>query len=411
MEKVKCAKNDRKATLASGRRTLLGAAVAASAAVTSLSTTDATAWVNGSGTCPFGTSDAYWTAGTRAMKRCTNKSFPGFPNSPLPPAERNLASAQSAMAWAHWMWYRSGSTNMYLWLDQVNPNNCESGDSWIDNGNEINEEWYVPNDPCDDNAMACEFTDHADCFTSGNNRTLASDIVINSANNWEIVLQNNLLRCLTVSERQLQNTAMHELGHSYGLKHHNSYPSLMNDQKPRVKNCDVAAGFHDYPMPDDFQGFLQYHKSYSGARFNLAGTPFYRASNGRGTFDSVGKFISSSSQYASWTVSFTYHSYFAHSGPNVPIIFRFIREGTIPTFNYSTNTWSNLGNLISYWQVDAQVNGWFSKKVTVFMDVFHWELPTGNWRVWAQIDDLNNLGEVDKGDNLFPLDVFITRGL
>jgi hypothetical protein len=389
----------RKSTIA------LGAAFLAGASFIMLPGARVDAWTNGSGTCPLGTSDAYWPSGAHPMFRCTNKTFPGFPNSTLPATEKSQAATQAAMAWAHWAWYRDGVTKAWIWLDQQSSHSCDSGSSWVDDGNEINEEWFIPSG-CDDDALACEYTDHADCFTSGNNRILATDIVINSSKPWAIIGQNTLSRCLQTTSHSLQNTTLHELGHSYGMKHDDARVSLMN-VKPRVRNCNVGANFADYPHPDDFQGYLQYHKNYSGSRFNVAGTPWYK-SGSTATKDTIRQTVTASTP-AAWRMSYLFHSYYAHSGASIVIAYRAIPTSVTPTFNYTTKQWSNTGTSL-FLKTNSTVPGWFTHKITVDLDVFHGELPgNGQYRIWVYVDSTNALSETEEDDNIFPTDVVITR--
>ena len=372
----------------------------------SLNSADVRAWTNGSGICPFGSSDAYWPAGAHVMRYCSNKTYPGLPNSTLPANERTFTQVLAAWARAHWMWYRWYGVSAYIWLDQDPGHSCPSG-NWWDTGNERNEIWF--RDRGSGGSWATEYTDHATCFTWGNNRILASDISINHAKVWQIVEQNSIGRCLQ-DATSVEDTTMHELGHSYGLKHDESRIALMNTQKPRAKNCDVASGYHGYPMPDDYQGYLQHHKNYSGTRFNVAGTPWYKE-NGTGHADQVTHVLTSSAPSRTFTIKATLHSFFNHAwtGGQIAIGLRAIPVGTTPTFNASTKTWSKPGVLLPPWWIFT-VNSWGSVKLTDTITVNRSQLPTdGDYRLWLHMDQDNNMSEVEEQDNLIPTGYIIRR--
>jgi len=206
---------------------------------------------------------------------------------------------------------------------------------------------------------------------------------------------------------------LHELGHSYGLDHDESGIALMNLQKPRAKNCSAGVGYRGYPMPDDYQGYLQYHKSYSGTRYNVAGTPWYK-SGGFGQLDYKTPIVSSSTP-ASFILKVTYHSFFAHkwNGGNEYYAVRFwaVPDGTAPSFNRSTGLWTmpSGAQLLPYITY-MTLPGWYSHTISLVMDLYAKHLPSlGKFRIWVYVDQSQYVPEVEEDDNVFPTNVVITR--
>jgi len=342
------------------------------------------------------------------MNLCTNMIYPGLPNSTLPYWETTYPEVRSAMAWAHWMWYRWGGVTAYLWLDTQGSHACSYG-QWWDNGNEINEIWFRERGIS--GAAASEYTDHATCFTPGTNRTLASDISINHVTAWTIVQQNTMERCFS-GNLAVEQVMVHELGHSYGLQHDESRISVMNVARPQARNCDVASGYHAYPMPDDYQGYLQYHKNYSGTRFNVAGTPWYKK-GGVGKIDQTNTPLKVSSLTAELQMDYTIHSYFAHAWgggtAQYGITFRAIPVNTTPVFDHSNLTWSKPGVLIPDY-ILATLPGWHSKYMSHTVTVTRNLLPTARkYRIWVYMDSASQVAEVEEADNLFPTQYTLER--
>jgi hypothetical protein len=207
----------------------------------------------------------------------------------------------------------------------------------------------------------------------------------------------------------MENTAIHEIGHSYGLDHNESRVSVMNTVKPRVRNCDASEGFRDYPMPDDFQGYLEYHKDYTGSRFNVAGTTWYKWDVAyAGTRDTV-RMITNSQFSAYVTLVYTLHSYFAHAGSSIIISYRAIPTSSNPSYDPRTGQWIGLGILLPE-LTTSTVPGWFSKRMQINIEVFRSQLPAnGDYRIWIHVDSGNALTEVSERDNVFPTNTIITR--
>ena len=216
--------------------------------------------------------------------------------------------------------------------------------AWFDNGNERNEFWWDDLDNgwgndgpygCPTDSLACSAWDHADCFFAGKNRLLAFDTAIDAVTRWDVVSQDSMAKCFVATSANMENTVVHELGHGFGMNHHDGPVSVMN-KKPRVRNCRWAQGYRDAPMPDDVQGYLQYHKTYSGVIKNMSGTPWFRASDGFGTKWSVATRISGPNGSLNLTFNYTLHSYYRHATGDYVVQYYAVPINQTPPFNWTT---------------------------------------------------------------------------
>jgi len=182
----------------------------------------------------------------------------------------------------------------------------------------------------------------------------------------------------------------------------------MNPQALKGKNCAVGSGFHGYPMPDDYQGYLHYHQVYLGNRYNVAGTPWYRGPTGLGSLDKKQLRVTPSSP-ARVTMTVTMHSFYNHPGPTVNVWYYAIPVGTIPTFVPSAGIWTSLGTKLNR-SYSIAVPGWFSHGLRQDFDVTYGEVPhAGTFRIWVFVDASYQLPEVEEGDNVFPTGIVIER--
>jgi hypothetical protein len=397
------------------------------------STLVAHAFVNGTGRC-LGSSDGYWSPGTKLMRFLDgerNGPIRPFPpiNSELPDAEKNYFSAQLAADWGinAWRWTSGGfDTGGSTWIETNQNNNVGDIPRWFDTGNEKSELWWdtnpivcstpldlipVPGKPAV-GAYACTQYDHKDCFTWGKNEILAADIDINAAQRWDVVQQNSMLRCFTRTSGSMENTVMHEIGHAYGLSHSDDAASVMSASKPRIRNCTFFNGYHDAIMPDDLQGYLQYHKSYSGTRINLSGTPWWVNSPYGDLTSSTIMFADLNSASQSVTLRYTLHSYYRHATGRYRVRY-FLGEDVLPpTFNPSTGRYTFPASLS---QADAtevsSVSSHYSTRQSVSLQIMPSDLPrAGVWyHVWVQIDSMYEVAETDETDNAFPTAVIVRR--
>jgi hypothetical protein len=371
--------------------------------------TPARAWDNNSGTCPFGESDSYWAPGSEEMGLCTNFGN-GFYNSGAYPADKEWDDAVSAADWAQYMWYRDNSSNFRITINPTSRGFCNSGS--FDNRDERSQIGFVGGNEadwidssCADDSLGCEQSDHYDCFGWGDNEMIASDIQINRSKPWQVIAQYDTVRCLQDAYYSVENTIMHELGHSYGLKHVDG-TSVMNPNKPRVRNCDVYRSFHDYPNPDDFGGFMEHHQGYSGNRYNVAGTPWYR-SGSTGTIDRRIINLDASHTSANVTFSYTLHSFYPNNIASYTVNYFFL-GWTLPTYNTSTKTWSTPAAVVyPGWLTFVENVNRSSVTQTVTGPLLRSRFPYGQWRLWVQVDSGGAVNERQESDNVFPTDVVV----
>lgn len=370
------------------------------------------AWENNSGTCPFGESDSYWDPGSVEMGLCTNFGN-GFPNANIWPTEKEWDDAASAIDWAQYMWYRDNTSDFRITVNPTSRGFCNSGS--YDNGDERSQIGFVSSTDsdwmeagCADDSYGCEQSDHYDCFGFGDNEMIASDIQINRSKAWSLIAQFDNVKCLSDVTASVENTAMHELGHAYGLSH-TSGTSLMNTDKPRVRNCDVYRSFHDYPHPDDIGGFMEHHKGYTGSVYNLAGTPWYRP-GATAVIDRPVVNLDAAHPSANVTFSYTLHSFYPHTAPSFTVSYFFL-GWTLPTYNASTKQWTiPTPSVFPGWstRVDNLNRGSFTQTVAN-APLSRNSFPNGTWRLWVQVDRGGAVSERQEGDNIFPTDVLVFK--
>jgi len=214
----------------------------------------------------------------------------------------------------------------------------------------------------------------------------------------------------------LEDTTIHELGHAYGLDHNNAEVAVMNPQKPRVRNCDVSAHFHDYPMPDDIGGLMQHHQGYTGATYNVAGTPWYRTGATAYMTRSWVTFDASSPNSVPIVLGYSLHSYYPDRIAAYTVSYFFMVfdwntwTWTVPTFNASTQQWSMPNALYSSVHTSVQNS---TRSTTVQATTFNFnrsDFPVGfYWRMWVMVDSANQVSERNEGDNVFPTDIVVGR--
>jgi hypothetical protein len=397
------------------RKTVISSVIAIGLGTTAA----AQAFVNGTGTCPLGPSDGYWEPGTKKMRILTAERFGAlrpFPaiNAPsLPEGEKDYAAVQAATDWGMRGWVvSSGFFNTGGSVSIVPDRNGYYGGGvpeWFDNGNELSEIWWESNPPCD-NAYACTAWDHATCVGWGNNRILAADIVVSGSSHWDIIEQNSMAKCFLRTSGSMESTVMHEIGHAYGLEHESARVSVMDPNKPRVRNCSFWNGYHDAVMPDDLQGYLQHHKSYSGTRRNLSGTPWWKA-NGLGhlTAEPI-VFSTLASPAQTVTLTYTLHSYYRHATGNYAVSYRLREDIFGAGFNPSDGRYTFDASL-PYVTTVSSLSNEYSARQSINMQIIPSDLPrAGVWyHVWVQVDSGYVVAETDESDNAFPTGVIIRR--
>ena len=374
------------------------------------------AWVNNTGTCPFGESDSYWPSGIKENDICSN--WDGLPSAT--DTGRDWKSAVDALGWAHWNWYRDQTASFYMRL-RTSGIYCNSG--WMDNTDQKNQigiirptriDWL---DECDvDDWIACVSRDHKDCFGWGDNQMLAADIAFDATLPWAIVSQDSLENCLLSTGYSIENTAIHELGHAYGLAHNEGGASVMNPSKPRIRNCDVSANFHDYPLPDDMGGYLEHHKGYSGAVYNVAGTPWFQAGATASITKSEIPFTASGPAFLNVPLTYSLHSFYPDRIAEYRVEYFWLPldyntwQWRIPTFNASTKQWSMPGAKFAPEQTIVQNSGRSTSTQSINLAVLKRDFPVNIlWRLWVRVDSLGQVSERNEGDNVFPTDVVIGR--
>jgi hypothetical protein len=340
--------------------------------------------------------------------------FPGLPNATDLNAN-DYAAAKAGMLSAYWMWVREGTSNATLFVDGAA--GCGDGtgfNAWYDNGDQKNNSWWETTASIQGvgggcaSATACTSTDLATCilpYTS--TRIIAADIAVSHQDVFGVVNQDTLVDCLRTTFVNHETMWLHEIGHAYGLDHDDATVSVMKTAIGNLmRNCHTAQNFHNYPFPDDINGFMAHHKGYTGTKWNWAGTPWARQS-GMDTVQSVTHVVTSNTKSVSAIV--TIHSYYG-TGQTPTIRLFLVPTTTQPTFNFTTKVWTmnsvQQGGLYTV----GPAFGIESRRITQTATFGGPSLPVGVYRVWVKIDaDDVFVSEPDEGDNVFPTDVKFNR--
>lgn len=374
--------------------------------------TSAEAWVIRKRSCFLYTSEARWTPGAKAdYFLCGTIPAPIYSTD----SARTSNDAREAVLSAFWMWTQHHTTSAWLWVPQTMCSN--GGSSWF-GGNALNETWFETTSTVTarcgggEAAIGCALPEVNWCGNFGGPSDIrTADISLSWNYRWSVVQQNSVTECLK-SGVSLQNTALHEIGHAYGLLHDEAYISVMNDETLEFpRNCHIGQGFSDFPFPDEYNGYLKHHKGYSGERYNLTGTAWYRNDYNQNTVDRQTLLLGNGQISLNFT--FTYSQYFPHTPPGYHMRFWFFPEGTMPTFSgYATNTWNTTGGIRSPWSTYVTNHGAVAARYTFSSSrpLYGSDLPNpGTYRVWVQMDSTGLVDETDEGDNFFPLDIIINR--
>lgn len=331
-----------------------------------------------------------------------------FSSGQSPPASRTqLRIGRNS---AYWMWVREALGDTVLYVNQsscASDGRTTSNGNWFKNNN-LSKVWYDVGanftwSGCNSSTtIGCEHTDRNICVHPGQ-RPWIRDTNVAIREDWGSWIDENtntLAECLS-SGISPEDAFIHEVGHSYGLGHMNAFQAAMNGTINRRRVCNVGAGYRPQPLSDDVQGYLSMYKSYSGNRYNVAGTAFYRNGSGNQTIHRT-NFMTI---YGSLNVSvpFTYMNYY-----DEPSEIRF-RIRILPAWDSSPTPGEALWSSGS-WTVSPKHPGAIYP-VTVSTTI-PWNVGSigASYRLWIQMDPYSNLAETDEGDNWIPTDVTFVRG-
>lgn len=352
--------------------------------------------------------------GWPVIEMCLNP--PGFPGltSATDPNANTFAAARGGMLSGHWMWVREGTSDASLFVDTGAGCGNGSGFSWFDNANEKNNVWWESTATVQSvsgcgTAIGCTSNDEALCIPLFNESThiIAADIVVSNQPAYTVVNQDTLVDCFRPGMSH-ETLWLHEIGHAYGLDHDNATVAVMKSSVVEMRNCHVAQGFHNYPFPDDMAGLMKHHKGFSGTKRNLAGTPWFRGSDGVDKTDVRSPVNVSSTQTKDVFVTVSLEAFYATTTMTAQLWLVPVNE--TPTFNFSTKTW--------HFGSKGVKTGWFEQSgFTVTTQRVTLEAPvSGSWlwanttyRVWVEVDASKATVETDEGDNVFPTSAMVVR--
>jgi hypothetical protein len=335
--------------------------------------------------------------------------YPCYNQSSVP----NFSSFQDATAWAYWMWVRDGQSTAQLYLDLSSCDNRFSGSSngawfqWYDTNADV---WY------DTSTNVSELSGNTIGYTKytytpapwvcplvpGYPQLISEmDIAIRTDWNWSGRFAVNTINdCLTLAI-YVEQLALHEVGHAYGMNHFDAWMATMNTFLDGSHHCNVGSGFHTEPYADDSQAMMSRYRKNAGTVRNLSAIPFAPDMNGVTNLDP----LNIMGNVCSTVTVQQKLSYFNHydAVTSFPMRFELYPSsvtnpiGVTPTFAGTTSYWSG-----------GQAGATYGVNMSV--QVPHTALTPGvQYRVWIRVDPHNTYVESDEGDNFVPFRTFLTR--
>jgi hypothetical protein len=377
---------------------------------------------------------AHITGIESAAQLCSNP-FGGFAaqvnvNDPFAPTfSSQRLQARDAEANAYWMWLREGGLNpVWQWSATCAPFNTGTpGASWFDGSDEVNNNWYeitatinsgiTAGCPAGGGAIGCTGLD----FASPSFAIIkAADIVVSRDFVWNTVNQDTLRECLIPGGNHFEGVWLHELGHAYGIGHNDGVLATMNSVAGARRNCNLTQAYNDQPWPDDMSGMQFKYGTISG-RHNLAASPWFGSAAAQNISDpafktgigtDVHSTISSLSATVTKTFQYTLEKYWDGTAPDSVVVrFVLVPIGTLPSFNWTTQTWVFPAGSSTRWMLDPittpmpESNSGRSTTITFQLS----DVAPGNYRLFLQVDPSRLIAESDEGDNVIPLNFVLRR--
>ncbi len=328
------------------------------------------------------------------------------------------AQAKDAVGNAGWMILREGVWNKLLHFSS----NCTQtwSSDWFDGSEESFNSWYETlarvSDWCDASAVGCTGYDWE---FPGWSWIIAADTAVARDAGWGTINQDTINDYLETSQgcMSFENVWMHELGHAYGLDHTSSQISTMGNGSFCVKNINITQAYSDQFWPlDNAQMRSRYEVSGGATRRNFSVSVYRRDSIGVDGRDNPGaQFLTTSSPWGILTYNYSLMRYFAASTGSVGVQFRFVRDGLVPSFSWSTKQWTWPADTSTYTgDIDVTASGTADTAVTwpYTVSVHRNELPgpVGSWyRMWMLVDYNYSWNETDEGDNMIPTSFFVVK--
>lgn len=289
-----------------------------------------------------------------------------------------------AAGWGFWMWVRESALRTYHYWEQ---SFCHTEISW---GNAPNNFDFISYSPSVLGTSASVYA----CTFSGplHAHQQSGDIRINESAGSSDVMD-SIAECV-VRYNPWDDTFMHEQGHSMGLAHNNSYPTLMKGANGASHMCNIGAGIRGQPHADDQAGVAAHVGRNTANLYNLSGMAFYGTGSTSEFIDASPDFISPCSSYQI-SASMTLMNYY-----KVPDVFNYqivlIPQDVFP--DSGSIAWAS--RLFSR----SVVTTGMTERVVVSVGVPGNSLaPNRCYRAFVRVDPTGLVGETDEGDNLFPL--------
>ena len=343
---------------------------------------------------------------------CSPNGYPGLPGS-TDSSGSSEAESTAALSNATWMWVREGTSNANIYLETSICGTGPEDGGWFDRSDTTNEVWFESNaivtTLAGGPAIGLTGNVYGACAWPGlHTNILGFDIVHSTNYGFSVVDQDSISDCFKrLSDLQgaasLEHHMLHELGHAYGLNHHESAISVMNVTGRGHHTCHVAQGFSDFPYGDDMGGLMEYNEISGNPRFNTAGTPWVRIGGDSEVDIQAYGVVPGDAVLRS--VQFTAISSYSDT---YSASFRFVVADSA-VFNWTTGGWSFPNQVWASATQSLALTPQGSKrniKILYIPGTVSYQ-PGHQYRVWVQI--FGAPSETDHGDDVFPTGITVHR--